>query len=376
MNTTFRPSSAAVNLEKVMQPQVFNAPVVVQQSQVALPSNIDMSEVNRLRGELRRMTAVQLGSYQPQSSQAAAKIGDDLLKMAKADDIDILETKFADIIKKAKQVDVTKLSAPKGGLIAKIKGMFSDAKEELIRSQSDAAEYIERTFNEIAKNANAVASRVQVLEQMHQYTQQQYVEYDYLVAAGKLEIEQRKAELEQLKLQAANDPSNINLQSQLQEAQFYLQQLEIKVSNDIEDQQMAFNMLPQIRLMQSNALTLGQTFATLRGTVLNNWKKQFALTLIGNEQMRAANVQNAVLDMNNELARKNATALRQTTNAVTTANQRGTYDLATLEHVHNETIGAFEDMFKIAQQGRENRAKIETAVGTMKQQMVQKFATF
>lgn len=376
MNTTFRPSSAGtVNLEKVMQPQVFHAPVVVQHSQVAIPSNIDMSEVNRLRGEMRSMTASQLGSYQPPASQAAAKIGDELLKLAKANDIDVLETKFADIIKKAKGVDLTKLSNPKKGLFAKVTNFFADAKEEVIKSQSNAADYIERTFGEIAKNANAVASRVQVLEQMHLATQQRYVEYDYLIAAGRLEVEQRAAELEQLKVTAQQDAANINLQSQLQEAQFYLQQLEIKVGNDVSDQQMAFNLLPQIRLMQSNALTIGQTFTTIRGSVMNNWKQQFALSLIGNEQQRAAVVQNAVLDMNNELARNNAKALRQTTNEVAKANQRGVYDIGTLEFVHNETIGSFEDMFKHAQEGRANRQKIETACVTMKQQMVQRFAS-
>lgn len=377
MPSAFRPaptataSAVAKNLD-FLKPAQFHAPVPYKQSSVVIPSNLDRDRVDQVRQELRKVPATEFSTIAVPKNTSAAQ--DELLKMAKANDIDILETKFSEVIKLAKGVDLTSLSKPSTGLWAKVKNKFTDVREEVIKAHTNANDQIERVFAAVGTNAKAIAARVPLLEQIHQDTQQEYIDLDYLIAAGKLELEDRTSDLEQLKQQAQADSANIKLQSSLQEAQFNLQQLEIGVSNWERDQQMAFNTLPQVRLMQTNALTMSQTFQTIQGSVLPNWKKQFALTLAGNEQKRAAQLQNKVLDMNNELAISNAVAVRQTTNEVMRANQRGTYDLSTLERVHNETIGTFEDAFKLAQEGRTQRAQITTRVAEMKQQMVEKFS--
>lgn len=372
MTTSFKPASVSLTKQSLQESYpVLDLPAV----QPDIPNHLDKNKVTVIRTQLRQMSAIQLANYSPTTIQKTSAAQQQMLDVAKASDIDVLETGFSDIIKLAKGLDVSKVTSPKTGFLSRIKNKFIDVREDLIKEHSSASSQIARVFASCDQSAKAISSRVPLLEQLHIDTQQEYIELDYMIAAGHLEIGQRKVELELLKGESQKDPGSIDLQNKLQEAQFYLQQLEIKVSNDERDQQMAFNTLPQIRMMQSSALTLGQTFATIQGSVMQNWNKQFTISLIGNEQQRGAAVANKVLDLNNQLAINNAKMVRQTSNEVIRSNQRGTYDLATLQTVHNETIGTIEDAFKLAQEGRQQREQISKSVIEMKQQMVKTFST-
>jgi uncharacterized protein YaaN involved in tellurite resistance len=73
----------------------------------------------------------------------------------------------------------------------------------------------------------------------------------------------------------------------------------------------------------------------------------------------AVEAQNAVTNTTNELLKKNAEMLHQTSVDIAKENERGIVDLETLQHTNNELINTLDDIMKIQQDGRTKRREAE-----------------
>ncbi len=79
-----------------------------------------------------------------------------------------------------------------------------------------------------------------------------------------------------------------------------------------------------------------------------------------------------VTDTTNEILRKNAEMLHQTTVDIATENERGIVDIETLQHTNEELIATLDDILRIQAEGRAKREAAEKEMINIENNLMQK----
>ena len=127
----------------------------------------------------------------------------------------------------------------------------------------------------------------------------------------------------------------------------------------------AMQMAPQIRLVQNNEMLMVEKIQTTLVNTIPLWKSQMVLALGLANNEAALRAQTAVTDMTNELLRKNAEKLKQSTVEVARESERGIVDIETLKATNQNLIDTFDEVMRIQAEGRAARAEAEAEMRRM-----------
>ena len=121
----------------------------------------------------------------------------------------------------------------------------------------------------------------------------------------------------------------------------------------------AIQTAPQIRLIQNNDKILIERVQTTIYNTIPLWKNQVVIALGLKRQGQVLGLQRAASDATNELLKRNAAMLKQTTIETAKENERGIVDIETVKKANEDLISTIEETVKIQQAGREKRAAAE-----------------
>ena len=121
----------------------------------------------------------------------------------------------------------------------------------------------------------------------------------------------------------------------------------------------SLQMAPQIRLVQNNNTLMVEKIQTTLINTIPLWKSQMVLALGLANSEEAVKAQQAVSETTNELLRKNAEALKQTTINVAKESERGIVDIETLKETNQKLIETIDEVMNIQKDGREKRKAAE-----------------
>ena len=133
---------------------------------------------------------------------------------------------------------------------------------------------------------------------------------------------------------------------------------------------------PQIRLVQNNDTMMAEK---IQSTIVNTiplWKSQMVLALGLAHSEQAMQAQKAVSDTTNELLKKNAELLKQTTVGVAQESERGIVDIETLKHTNQMLIDTLDEVVKIQNDGRAKRKAAEVELMNIETQLKDKMLEF
>ena len=117
-----------------------------------------------------------------------------------------------------------------------------------------------------------------------------------------------------------------------------------------------------------------EKFNAVRSITIPSWKRQFAIQLSLEEQKNAVELSNAIDDATNEIMRRNADLMRQTSVETAKANQRAVIDIATLRHVHEQLIQTVEEVRTIHRDGMAQRRQAEADLVRMREDVQKRLA--
>ena len=196
---------------------------------------------------------------------------------------------------------------------------------------------------------------ISMLDQMYDLNEKYFKELSMYILAGNQKLEDvRNRELPahmasategSLEAQKANDLQNM------------ANRFEKKI-HDLELTRMvSLQMAPQIRMVQASNTVMAEK---IQSTVVNTipiWKNQMVLALGVHHSEQAAEAQKKVSDLTNQLLKKNAETLRQSTVNVARESERGIVDVDTIRYTNEQLIAALDEVRKIQIEGHENREK-------------------
>lgn len=258
------------------------------------------------------------------------------------------------------------------------KGFFGLFKKNTNKLTALKAKYdkAETNINKITTALEAhqvqLLKDVALLDKMYELNLSYFKELSMYILAGKKKLEQvRSTELTTLlaKAKASNLPEDAqavkDLESQCERFEKKIHDLELT-------RMVSIQMAPQIRMIQgSDSLMVEKIQSTLVNTI-PLWKNQMVLALGASHAGQAAKAQREVTDMTNELLKKNAAILKDTTIEAAKESERGIVDMETLKNTNASLISTLDEVMKIQTEGRAKRQAAEAEMLQMENQLKNK----
>ena len=190
----------------------------------------------------------------------------------------------------------------------------------------------------------------------------------YLLAGRQRLAEVREGELAALAAKAQASASTEDAEA-VQKLSAACNRFEKKLSDLDLSRTVAMQMAPQIRLVQNNEMLMIEKIQTTLVNTIPLWKSQMLLALGLANNEAALKAQSAVTDMTNELLRKNAEKLKQSTVEVARESERGIVDIETLKATNENLIQTFDEVMMIQDEGRAKRAEAEVEMRRMEAEL-------
>ena len=301
-----------------------------------------------------------------------ASFSESTLENVQTKDLDEIGNMLSNVVVELKGFDVEEEEKSFLGFFKK-KGN----KLAALKAKYDKAEANINQITQVLENHQVqLLKDVALLDKMYELNLSYFKELSMYILAGKQKLEEvRSTELVELmnKAKASNLPEDAqavkDLQSQCDRFEKKIHDLELT-------RMVSIQMGPQIRMIQSSDSVMVEK---IQSTIVNTiplWKNQMVLALGANHAGQAAKAQREVTDMTNELLRKNAALLKETTIEAARESERGIIDLETLKNTNASLISTFDEVMKIQTEGREKRRIAEAEMIQMENQLKQKLLEF
>lgn len=281
--------------------------------------------------------------------------------------------------------DLDELGGVLAGLVTDLKydpdeekGVFGIFKKGRHKADTVRAHYakVESNLESVVKtlegHQNTLTKDIAVLDQLYEKNRTYFRELSMYIAAGKLA--HRKAVGEELPALQARAAQTGNPED-AQEANDFAALCERfeKKLYDIElTRSICLQNAPQIRLVQNNAVIMSDKINTAIVNTIPLWKNQMVISLGLAHSKEAIKAQTMVTDATNEMLKRNAELLHQTSVETAKANERGIVDMETLQETNAKLITTLDEIAAIQEEGRTKRKEAEAELSRMEESLKKK----
>ncbi len=335
-------------------------------------SPAEQAAVQEFAGKIDVLNTEQIMNYGSAAQKNISEFSDAALASVRTKDLGEVGNMLGDLVVELKGLNFD--GEEKKGLL----GLFKKSTHNIasLKAQYDKAEVnVDKIVEELEKHEVTLLKDISMMDRMYDKNSEYMKELTMYILAGKLKIQHlREVELpEYVKkanesglpedAQAANDFANM------------IGRFEKKV-HDLELTRMiSVQMAPQIRMVQNNDSLMAEKIRTSIVNTIPLWKNQMVMAMSLYHSEQAMKAQREVSDVTNALLKKNAETLHQGSVAIAKESERGIVDLETLKKTNAELIATLEEVTKIQNDGRVQRAEAEVELekieGALKQKLLE-----
>ena len=231
--------------------------------------------------------------------------------------------------------------------VTKVANLLEDHQIQLLKDITVLDELYERNIQ------NKKELTMYILAGQKKLKHAQEVELPALIAKAKETGDEEDA-------QRANDYANL------------INRFEKKL-HDLELTRMvSIQMAPQIRLIQNNDTLMAEKIQSTLTNTIPLWKSQMVIALGLQHSQDAIDAEAAVDKVTNELLRKNAEKLKQSTIDTAKASERCVVEVETLKFTNQSLIDTLDEVLKIQDEGRQKRAAAEIEIRKLEDELKEK----
>lgn len=360
-------SSTAISETTVAEAVIAPEPEALDDSML---SQEELAMVDSFAAQINVNDSASILKYGAGAQKKMADFSETALEKVRTQDLGVAGDLITDVVKELKGFD----AEDEKGLF----GFFKKAgsKIETLRIRYDKAEAnITKIVKSLQSHQIQLMKDSATLDKLYEQNMTYFKELTMYILAGKKRLaEVREGELTQMiaKAKASGRPEDAQAAQDLENMCL---RFEKKLSDLDLTRTIALQTAPQIRLVQAGEVTMIEKIQTTLVNTIPLWKSQMVLALgIANSEA-AVKAQTAVTDMTNELLRKNADTLQQSTVQIAQESERGIVDIETLQHTNESLIKTFDELNQIQQEGRQKRQEAEIEMrrleGDLKQKLLE-----
>ena len=213
---------------------------------------------------------------------------------------------------------------------------------------------------------------IAVLDQLYEKNRTYFRELSMYIAAGKLAHSKAVGEeLPALQARAAQTGNPEDAQ-EANDFAALCERFEKKLYDIELTRSICLQNAPQIRLVQNNAVIMSDKINTDIVNTIPLWKNQMVISLGLAHSKEAIKAQTMVTDATNEMLKRNAELLHQTSVETAKANERGIVDMETLQETNAKLITTLDEIAAIQEEGRTKRKEAEAELSRMEESLKKK----
>lgn len=279
--------------------------------------------------------------------------------------------------------DLGEVGSLLSSVVVELKGF--DAEEEkgflgLFKKAGHKTEALKAKYAKAETNINKMSDALEshqvqlmkdttMLDKMYDMNKNYFKELTMYILAGKKKLaEMNEVTLPQIraKAEASGLPEDAQ---EVNDTLAMIDRFEKKI-HDLElTRNISLQMAPQIRLIQNNDVLMSEKIQSTLVNTIPLWKSQMVIALGMSHSLEAAKAQREVADMTNELLKKNAAALKQSTIETAKEAERGIVDIQTLTETNQSLISTLDEVMKIQEEGKAKRAQAEVELNRIENEM-------
>ncbi|ALK30000.1 toxic anion resistance protein [Burkholderia plantarii] len=337
-----------------------SAAVVSHPAPEVAPQGEADGAVARIRTSIDIESSTAVLSFGDDAMRELGAYSDRILADVKGKDIGEAGALLSNLQEQIRSLDPESLQ--KQGFVARMLGTAQRAVERFVRRYEDVAGQINEVALKLEMWREAMRRDIAMLDDMHANGVQYVKNLDTYIAAGEQYVADfRQSRLPELQaaLAGLSEDQLALQQERIQDLVRNIDRLERKVHDLKLARMVGLQRLPQIRIVQNGDALLMDKIHTAINTAIPAWKSQFVTALALERQKQAYETQQAVVDMTNELLRKNAEQLHQSATSIEQASQRSVIDIESVRQANELLLRTVGDVMEIQAEGRKNRAAVE-----------------
>jgi len=254
-------------------------------------------------------------------------------------------------------------------------GLFKKGGNQMTAFQakySSVAKNVDRISDQLEGHKLTLLKDVAMLDKMYEMNLAYYKELTMYILAGRRKLEEVTAtQLPALQRKARETGLQEDAQSANNLAEM-CNRFEKKL-HDLElTRTISIQMAPQIRLVQNNNSVMIDKIQSSIVNTIPLWKNQMVLSLGLAHSKNAIEAQRQVTDITNQLLRKNADTLKQSTVETARESERGIVDIETLQYTNQSLISTLDEVLQIQQEGRDKRFLAEAELRRIEDELKNK----
>ena len=307
-------------------------------------------------------------TYGVGTQKKMSEFSENALNTVKTKDLGEVGDMITGLVTELKGFDVDKQEKGLMGLFHKGENKLATMKVKYDKAEAN----VEKIAAALEERQVQLMKDVAMLDKMYDLNLNYYKELSMYIIAGKKRLKEvRETELAALieKANASNLPEDAQAAKDMENL---CERFEKKIYDLELTRTIALQTAPQIRLVQSSDSLM---IEKIQSTVVNTiplWKSQMVLALGVEHANEAAKAQQQVVDMTNELLKKNAEKLKMATVESAKASERGIVDLETLQNTNAQLISTFDEVLQIQADGRAKRRAAEEELNRMEAELKSK----
>lgn len=339
----------------IMEPKTEIAKITRDTEMISPEERKRIDEIKNSIDLTNSQTSIQYGVN---AQRNIAEFSDSILSNVRAKDSGQVGELLKDLTTKVRGFDV---NGSNSSFLQKIPlfGSLVNKAKDLKASYEKLSVQVERIQGELDKSRTMMLKDIVMFDSMYAKNLAYFKELQLYIQAGEEKIQElQNVTIPKLRQQAMQSQNQMAAQvvSDFENAvsRFEKKVHDLKISKTI-----AIQTAPQIRLIQNNDKVLVDKVQSTIYNTIPLWKSQLVIALGLSRQQKVLQVQREITDATNELLRKNAEMLKQSTIETARENERGIVDVDTVKKVNDDLISTIEETLKIQQEGREKRKMAE-----------------
>ena len=316
------------------------------------------SEVNAVKNKIDFTDTASLLQYGNAAQKNIADFSDSVLSSTRTKDAGEVGGLLKELVTNAREFEHVEEG---GSFLSKIPIVGS-----MVKKADDMKMRYDKISTQIARIEGGLENAKQKMmkdivlyDTLYEKNLEYFKQLEIYIRAGEEKVaEMRQQTLPKLEAQAAvsNNPMAAQV---VQDFKGTLDRFEKKVTDLKITKTIAVQTAPQIRLIQNNDKILADRVQSAIYNTIPLWKNQMVIALGLSHQQNVLKMQQRVNDMTNELLKKMAEMLKQSSIGTAKENQRSIVDIETVKKVNDELIATIQETVRIQDEGHTKRMAAE-----------------
>ena len=266
-------------------------------------------------------------------------------------------------------VELKNNSEEKKSFLGKLFGSAEKNFEKLKVQYSTTEANIDKLVKLLEDHEAQLLKDIVQLDKLYDKNKLYFKEVSMYIEAGKLALEKAKTETLPALEAKARETGAVEDTQAAQDYADMITRFEKKIYDLELSRTVCLQSAPEIRMVQNSDTIMSEKIRSTIVNVIPMWKTQMVLALNNYHTQKAIEAQHAVTEATNEMLKKNAEALHQSTVETAKASERGIVDIETLQHTNEQLISALDEIKQIQEDGRVARAEAEKELARIEQEL-------